>query len=231
VLDRIKRFEDLVLKTAEQRDARPKWGCVETDATVLAFSSARICVRYAEQIYRRAFATGTRGAPERVWLRGVITLLGSDEPARTEEATSVANITRYRYSSAVFDAINAEKSGFKGMRLLVADNVFESTTSPLIIKVGSARMPRLVKLKYSPYPSALPFACSDLLWFLGEGPRREVKLSSLMQRRLRWSANDADEFQHAAATQVLFHEAFAILHAARLDAGLAPSIGVGYPDD
>jgi|SRR5579864_2435862 len=117
----------------------------------------------------------------------------------------------YEYPEWLFDAISAEKSGYKGMRLLCADMFIHESDLPAV-KVRNSEINIIAKLRYSRYPSALPFACSDVLWCLDTDPACEAALSEIMQRRLRWSAQDDEEFQRAATTQVLFHEVYAKTH-------------------
>jgi len=75
---------------------------------------------------------------------------------------------------------------------------------------------------------SLPFACYDVMWCLSPFPPKEAHLNDLMQKRLRRSKPDREEFEQAAATQVLFHEAYAMLHALRLKAGIAPPMNPYY---
>jgi len=223
VIRRLRAFEDLVLKAVGKSASPPCRGVVETDATVLFFSRTTDALAFSVALYRSAFFTGEEAGDERIWLRGVLAPVSGRKPAfRDEVPTGVKGLTKFRYADAVFAAINAEKSGFKGMRLLISkDLVGDPLVADYTEKVGEHGMPRIATLKYSGYPEeVLPFKCSDVLWCLSADAREEARLTDRMQKRLRWSKPDAEEFLQAAATQVLFHETNAMLHTARSRAGL-----------
>jgi len=223
VIRRLRAFEDLVLGAARKTENPPDRGVVETDAAVLFFGRTMDALAFSVALYQAAFFTGSEEGDERIWLRGVLAPSpGRKTVFRDEVATGIKGLTKFRYADAVFAAINAEKSGFKGMRLLIsAVLAADPEAGNYTEKVGGRDIPRIARLKYSGYPEdVLPFKCADVLWCLGTDAREEARLTDRMQKRLRWSKPDAEEFLQAAATQVLFHETYAMLHTARARAGL-----------
>lgn len=66
------------------------------------------------------------------------------------------------------------------------------------------------KLANSAYPGRIASGYSDYLWMARQEEDDWRRLKLFMSKRLRWRAQDAEEFLQAAATQVLFNETVAI---------------------
>jgi hypothetical protein len=222
VRDRLAAFESLIFSSLRQSRTHPTLGLLETDAIVLCFDDVERAVRFGVFLFRAAFREASREG-HRTWLRGVIGPVAPGTRLRTSTRTAVATIRKYTYSIDLFGLVNAEKSGFKGMRLLLAEGAIDKTLETRLgVRVGRRGMSILTKLRYSVYPDALPFPCCDVQWCLSAVVQEEAALNNLMQRRLRWSTKVREEFEQAAATQVLFHESYAQLHAFRRKVGVRP---------
>lgn len=66
------------------------------------------------------------------------------------------------------------------------------------------------KLANSAYPGRIASGYSDYLWMARQEEDDWRRLKLFMSKRLRWCAQDAEEFLQAAATQVVFNETVAI---------------------
>jgi len=155
------------------------------------------------------------GRPNRkIWLRGCI--VGHNEEDALRKLTSysgkLSKIELMLYSGALLDAISVEKSGFKGMRLLVERSLVTSEVRAALKQtMGHLNFMPLSKLRDSTYPKRLQDSFVDYLW-MGTTDRDEFEnLRRTMAVRLRLAANEPEEFIQAAATQVIFHECAAIL--------------------
>jgi hypothetical protein len=117
------------------------------------------------------------------------------------------------YGGPLLDAIAIEKSGFKGMRLLVEHKLITpEIRAEFKQPLGHLNFIPLSKLKSSTYPTRLNDAFSDYLW-MGSIDREDFEeLRKIMALRLRLAAGEPEEFVQAAATQVVFHECAAILN-------------------
>jgi hypothetical protein len=139
------------------------------------------------------------------------------------------------YSHELLDAVSVEKSGFKGMRLLIRDSlVTEELKEDFAISFGRSKMYSLRRLRHSSYPSHGD-GLQDYLWPAVPEPGTWKEKQMTMSRRLRDSNSDPEEFAQAAATQVVFHEVAALLAASlhRARAARRPKLGVKWdaPND
>ena len=152
VVSKLSLFEGLVLESVRNAREVPYRGALDSDSAVLYFDRLAPAIEFGIALYRAAFECGAREGEERAWLRGVIA--PSKSVARTfrdEVPTEARGITKFLYSDDLFDAINAEKSGFKGMRLLIAsDLVCDEIMAAISPNVGSERVEMIAELKYSP---------------------------------------------------------------------------------
>lgn len=185
-------------------------GVVESDSAVLTFSSLTSALQASKAIYMAAF----RRKDGRVWLRGCI--IGQDDLGSLRTATTfrgkLSKVELILYNNALLEAIAVEKSGFKGMRILVESRlvtpeVRAATRQP----IGHLNFIPLCKLRAMRYPKRLDGLYVDYLW-MGTTDREEFdQMRRIMALRLRGAASDAEELSQAAATQVVFHECGAIL--------------------
>ncbi len=185
-------------------------GLVESDAVALTFSDLQTALAVAKAMFLAAF-----GRPNRkIWLRGCIVSHGEGDTLRkaTTYSGKLSKVELMLYSEGLLEAISVEKSGFKGMRLLVERELITSDVRAVIKQpMGHLNFIPVTKLRDSTYPKRLDDTFMDYLW-MGTTDRDEFEeLRSVMAVRLRLAANEPEEFIQAAATQVVFHECTAIL--------------------
>jgi hypothetical protein len=185
-------------------------GVVESDSAALTFSSLLPALDAAKALYSAAF----RRKRGRVWLRGCIVSLDGHDALRTSTTFSgkLDKIELNLYSKPLLEAIAVEKSGFKGMRLLVESSLINAEVRATVKQpIGHLNFIPLCKLKAMHYPKRIDRLFVDYLWMASIDRDEFDDMRSIMAVRLRGAAGDPEEFSQAAATQVVFHECGAIL--------------------
>lgn len=186
-------------------------GLVESDAAALTFCNVETALCVGRTMYLAAFTQTNRTS----WLRGCIVKHDDDSFLRrsTSYAGRISHIELILYSGGLLDAISVEKSGFKGMRILVEkDLVTPEVNGALKQPIGHLNFMPLTKLRDSTYPARLEESFLDYLWMGTTERARFEELRRTMAWRLRNAASEPEEFIQAAATQVVFHECAAILN-------------------
>jgi len=187
-------------------------GAIETDASAFVCSNLRVALLIAQRAFLRAFETPKGDQTERLWIRGAIVPSG-EGALRTERSAygDASNVRIFTYSREFFDAVSVEKSGFRGMRLLVRGGLLTPAVRKAIaIPVGDRFLVPVKRLRHSTYPSGPAEDLQDFLWMASSEPADWQHAERRMSTRFRDSTKDPEEFAQAAATQVLFHEASAI---------------------
>lgn len=185
-------------------------GLVESDAAALTFRNLETALCVARTMYLAAFSQTNRIA----WLRGCIVKHQEESFLRrsTSYAGRISHVELMIYSGGLLDAISVEKSGFKGMRILVEkDLVTPEINGALKQPIGHLNFMPLTKLRDSTYPARLEDSFVDYLWMGTTEKDRFEEIRKTMAWRLRNAASEPEEFIQAAATQVVFHECAAIL--------------------
>ncbi|MEX2527030.1 MAG: hypothetical protein WEA09_05270 [Gemmatimonadota bacterium] len=189
-------------------------GVIETDAAMLVCRSTVEATRIARRLYLGAFTTGhLHPSTPRSWYRGCIVphYEGDFLRAGAQLRDPVNEVTAFRYSDSALQAVAVEKSGFKGMRLLVDSALVTGAVQQATkIPFDTHTLIPFRKLKYSHYPQTVKDQYSDFLWMAGESEEEWHNLELRMTSRLRYSSGDPEELAQAAATQILFHECAAI---------------------
>lgn len=207
-------FRNLVIATLKKADiAPPHEGAIETDALTLVYETAEQAISAGRVLYQVAFDSANTATRERLWLRGAIVQYSSAEPLRRERAVSapLEQVSLYLYAPPFFDAMSVEKSGFRGMRLLIdSELVTRTVSSAFRVAVGERSFIPLRRLNHSQYPGRIADKHHDVLWMHSSIPAEWEARRRLMSNRLRWSGKDAEEFVQAAATQLVFSECNAI---------------------
>ncbi|MBN2162581.1 MAG: hypothetical protein JW713_06530 [Pontiellaceae bacterium] len=194
-------------------------GGIETDSAMLVCDSATTALSIARRLYQWSFQNARMPSAKRLWLRGSVVPYDDSSFIRHEAVANepLSNVKVYTYSAASLDAISVEKSGFKGMRLLVRAEVLDNETRKNIripLLDGYSLVP-VRRLRHIGYPMILEGELLDYLW-MATGDEADWQDTSIhMTSRLRHSAKDSEEFAQAAATQVLFHECAAITQSVR----------------
>jgi hypothetical protein len=193
--------------------AVPLDGGVETDCAALVFESAEHAVAVGCELYLQTFRSAQSQYDERHWLRGAIVPFtqGAELRVTAPLSASLSQVKVHKCLGDLMDAIAVEKSGFKGMRLLIHPDLVDSELAARFrIAVGAAQVYALKRLTFSAYPTCAE-QYQDVLWMVTRGLAGWEEAELSMVGRLRWAAKVPDEFLQAAATQVVFHECGAII--------------------
>ena len=188
-------------------------GLIETDAAMLVCRSTIEAVKIAQRLYLGAFASRMHPKANRDWYRGCIVPHENGEFLRSGDILRepVQEVFAFRYSKSALEAVSVEKSGFKGMRLLVKNELIDAEVEVQSkIPFGSRTFIPFRKLKYSYYPPRVAEQYTDFLWMACQSDSEWHDLMLRMTSRLRYAALDQEELVQAAATQVLFHECAAV---------------------
>ena len=191
-------------------------GEMESDSVVLTFRGPEEAILTGMRIWRRAFEhDGGDGKDQRLYIRGVIVGLGSSRTLRQyRPAISHSNITRAMYASEFLDAVAMEKSGFRGMRLLVDERLLDEETilrteERLWATMGVAPEEQtsyslVVRIPGAQYPESISYL-RDVLWPM-TAPTEFGLLEQRMNERLHSAKGDRDERLHARNTTMVFRE-------------------------
>jgi hypothetical protein len=202
------QFRTSVSHGIGQVDAsRVKKGVIESDSAFFICDSLQTALQIGQGTYLHAFCLPAHEC--RMWIRGVI----MPGPDGTELVTSshlkktLPQVEVIKYQSQVLDVIAAEKSGFRGMRLLVGGgkgvgyNVRKRLTP---LRIGDRQLRPFLKIKTPVYPEPLT-DYHDFLWMATENDKGNDDIATHMFHRLRWAASNPEELAHAAVTQVVFN--------------------------
>ena len=187
-------------------------GGIETDSAMIVLNGAIPALSIAKRLYHFAFTNRRNPSAPRLWLRGSMVADGDDTFLRRSShlGSQFQDVDVFTYSRPALDAISIEKSGFKGMRLLVAaDLITDSVKRAFRIPFGEMYFTPFKRLRYSGYPTGKD-GLLDFLWMACQEESEWDDVSLHMTYRLRHSSCDAEEFAQAAATQVMFHECGAL---------------------
>lgn len=212
---RFAQLEALVVTALSAPNApSPTHACIESDAVALDFRTGEEAVRFGSELYRLAFSKPRRPSDNRIWLRGAIVdaPIGSSQRNTASVSASLAFVQRTTYTDALLDAIAIEKCGIKGMRLLVADSLLSQATRRAFVQsLGRGNFFPFRRLNHSGYPVQVSRAFSDVLWMASDIAGGWTGTRTQMSSMLRWAAADSEEFNQAAATQLVFNEVDAIV--------------------
>jgi hypothetical protein len=188
-------------------------GIIETDAAILVCKSTLEAARIAQRLFLGAFASHMHPCAPRDWYRGCIVPHTDGIFLRASDSLRepVQKITAFRYSESALEAVSVEKSGFKGMRLVVKSNLVDANVhAQMKISFGTHTLIPFRKLNYSNYPSRITGNYTDFLWMACHSDSDWNDLTLHMASRLRYAARDTEELAQAAATEIVFHECAAI---------------------
>jgi hypothetical protein len=198
---------------AEESSETISLGLVESDAAAIDCRDTETALRVAKRLYLKAFLKTHRHEERRPWLRGVIIPRTSEEPLRRPaNFKDQLGIDLMIYSEDLLEAINVERCGFKGMRIIVADELItEKIRRDSRLMVGEMAFVPFKRLRHSGYPNRIVTDYRDFLWMTAATGEEKKHLDRIMALRLRHAAKDPEESMQAAATQVVFHEVTAIM--------------------
>jgi len=198
---------------AEKLKGRLSDGLIESDSAGFVFDDPGDAITVARELILSAFRAPKDAETPRRWLRGAILSGGGSRHMRRETPIGrTGNLRGADYSNELMEALNIEKSGYRGMRVIVDRNLLSKEVGDgFAVSLGEGRVDPLRRLKYSPYPERISDGYVDLLWMACGNAKEWEALSRQMANLLRWSGNDPEEMAHAAATQVVFNEWGAIM--------------------
>jgi hypothetical protein len=209
------RFADLVRRVTRGIDPKEiVQAGIESDAAAILCRSTEAALELGRRLYIEAF-TGNAIETERqqrTWLRGSVIAVEDDvaHELRTDELRNGITITKY--SDALLEAIEVERSGFRGMRLMVArDLLSRPVRNAFRIEMLEKPFYPFRQLNYSAYPTAIATEYQDFLWMATDKDTLWNRRVQRMSTRMRLAARDNDEIIQAAATQVVFDECTEII--------------------
>lgn len=188
-------------------------GILESDSFAIDCKTTSVALRIAKRLYLAAFIRTLERKDDRTWIRGVLLNRTNDhELRRSTLFKTKAPIDLMLYSGDLLEAIAIEKSGFRGMRLLVDEAlVTESLREECRLVKDTYYFVPFAKLRHSLYPPGLASKFYDFLWMATLDEEEKADMDVVMARRLRYASKNSEESLHAAATQVIFHEVTAML--------------------
>ena len=212
------RFESIMVESLSSSDERPTAGLIETDSCVLVFPTLRAALAVARHAYLCTFLASRAPKDERLWFRGVAVPYHGTLSFRNQKSLSQRNerVVVSHLDSALFDAIAAEKSGFRGMRILVGGGNGVGTNAKRAasrVEIKAKHYAPFLRVRTPPYPKQLAKGrFYDYMWMASESVDETENLKRAMGNRIKWSASNPEEFLHAAATQVIFNHWNAFVH-------------------
>lgn len=211
---RLNEFDRIVIRAAKPDAGGILSGGIETDSAAFICKSADVAMRIVHRLYTHAFNADSDDPSKRMWFRGAVVPAGNGELRTERQASgSMAGVRIVKYAREFFEAVSIEKSGFKGMRLLVSRDIIDADLKGgmRLTWRGSFLVP-FKRMKFSCYPKGPADHLQDYLWMI-DSLEQPLWIDRVRQMsvRLRSAAADPEEFVQAAATQVLFHEADALV--------------------
>jgi len=208
-----RQFERLVTDAIRHSTGEvPISASLESDAAALVCNSQHDAVCIGKALYLDAFRVFDRKKHGRPWLRGAILPFSDDFELRSQRPAGVGGLMVIDYQPGLLEAIAVEKAGYKGMRLLISEELVNDGLRSAHCETLSngQKLHVFRQMTHSNYPGRLADGWQDVLWMATPDASEWQDRQRRMARRLRYAAKDSEESLQAAATQVLFHECDAI---------------------
>ncbi|WP_457674019.1 hypothetical protein [Thiolapillus sp.] len=218
VKERIEQFNEFIV---EQTNYLPSSVHRDAEYTLLLSgdSASFMCQDYQQAIemgihfFQQAFyATGRYG--KALWLRGAISQWGNQYfPFNTEpiQSKDIQVGTKYVLEDDYLGVLALEKSGFRGMRLII-DKALLSCFGRSFTRRWEgfhSDIGIVTTLRECTYPREGDFA--DIIWMAGATQERYDHLKGIMSSRFKGSVHDVDEFAQASWTRVVFDQVDSII--------------------
>lgn len=210
--------EQVLLSLSAIEPSRILSGGVESDSAALVCDKQSTAIGIARELFLNTFRTSGKRRFDRLWLRGVILPFAAQNDLRTESLLPApfGHVSVFDYSQELLESIAVEKAGFRGMRLLVANSCIDNAVRARFkLPIGTKAFIPFRQLNHSPYPQRLKRDYQDYLWMVSSDSDQWDTAKRMMALRLRQAAGNEQEFLHAAATQLVFHECAAIVGSLR----------------
>lgn len=158
--------------------ASPRVGAIESDAAAFDFAVPADAIRFGSVLFRTAFARAGRRSGPSYWLRGAVV---SAPDGAFMRSTAPLYIQKCACSDSLLEALSIEKSGFKGMCLLVADSLLTPTIRTSFAQTVRTSTEPYRRLDHSAYRTGY----SDVLWMLvdaaGEWEAEELQMKKMLR--------------------------------------------------
>lgn len=218
VKQRIEQFNDFII---DQTNYLPSTVHRDAEYTLLLSgdSVSIMCQDYQQAIemgihfFQQAYySTGRYG--EALWLRGAISKWGNQYfPFNTEpiQSKEIQVGTKYVLEDDYLGVLALEKSGFKGMRLIIDKSLLSCYGRSFSRKWDGFHQDLgiVATLRECTYPKDGEFA--DVIWMAGDTEERYQHLKGIMSSRYKKSVNDPDEFAQASWTRLVFDQVDSII--------------------
>jgi hypothetical protein len=178
------------------------------------FSQFLDALVFARELFREAFLVHENrslGANlDYVWVRGVVLPTDDDKVMRYERSLTAhhPSVRVITYSTSLLDSIAIERSGFKGMRLLVPEASLIGSTlrddAAFQHKDTDVVIDPFLHLSAPLYPGSLADQYVDYLWMSCDTNKEWHRLNEIAEHRMHHIAANSEELMHAAVTKVLF---------------------------
>ncbi len=211
VKSRIQEFANLI---KEQLTYLPQQSFRDGDFTIMTLSDsvAITCqdsdqaIGIASHLFEQCFYHTDRSSSP-LWLRGVISSWHNQNMVFNTKSIQLREIsvgTEYKLEDDYLQAIALEKSGFKGMRLIIDQSLLPNSGKNEMRKWFGFKKPlfRIVRLDQCNYPGD-EFA--DVLW-MADTEAKYKDLLGIMAKRYKQSTRDPDELIQAAWTRAVFDQ-------------------------
>lgn len=200
-VDRVKRryrfLDTIVTQSLEFLSSKTRIGLIDgeidSDSVALVFKRPADAVLAGIAIWLRAFERNERANEDaKLYLRGVI--VGTEPNAILRQPVRIKkfSVRRTDYSNTLLDAIAIEKSGFKGMRLLIEESIFSDAEEQSVRSRRESvyqhqgrnveQWPITVDLGRNSYPGVRR-KFVDVAWPVGSQKRMSSRTTRLEARR------------------------------------------------
>lgn len=185
-------------------------------------------IRIGRYLFQQAFYDSDK-RPQPFWIRGVVSSWNNESDTFDKRDIQVGGMSigaHYVNHPSYMRALAMEKSGFKGMRLVIEPVLLGDAKSQYhsVWPEMKCEIFLISRLANAIYPAKSTY--EDILWMAFDEGDYKV-LAGIMQKRFRRSSRDTDELLQAAATRLVFDEVSAITHALEKDS--APPSDASQP--
>jgi hypothetical protein len=201
----IRALEELVRATlaASELDEDEVRGATETDSLALQFDRAGDAIAFGIDLFQRGFAT-EMASGDPLWLRGIIVRSSlALHPRRVLDA-QWPEVQRVWSSPAFLRAAILEKSGYRGMRLLVEHSLVRHLRERFAIRLHDTVESRFRRLDSVPDARRVADEFHEVLWMWTPNRATWAQRRRLLARRVRHATDDPHERAQAKGTEAVF---------------------------
>jgi hypothetical protein len=208
---RIAEFHDFVttqasfLPTDVHRDA--EYTVILTSDSVSIMCQDHVqAYQIGMHLFEQAFFASDRYSSP-FWIRGVISPWSNQYlPFNTKpiKAKDIQVGTQYEMEDDYLNALALEKSGFKGMRLIIDETLIQASAITERKWTNFKRPLRIIcRLRENTYPHGAPYAY--ILW-MANSESRYSHIQGIMENRFKRATANAEELVQASWTRATFDQ-------------------------